>query len=57
MLYPVARSIARYVSNNISPDNETLLLVVAFYTQILSFWERPCCSSGHMMGYKYLLLT
>ena len=39
MLYPVQTSTERCASNNISRDNETLLLVAAFYTPISSFWE------------------
>ena len=31
----------RCASNNLSRDNENLLLVAAFYTPISSFWERP----------------
>ena len=57
MLYPVERRRERAASNNISRDNDILLLVAAFYTPILSIWEGPCCCSGHMMGSKYCPLT
>ena len=46
MLYPVQTSRERCASNNISRDNETLLLVAAFYTPISSFWERPYSREG-----------
>ena len=49
MLYPVERSRERCASYNLLCDDENLLLVAAFYNPISSFWERPCCSSGHVM--------
>ena len=60
MLNPVERSRERCASNNLSHDNENLLLVAAFYTPISSFWERPYSregNSGHVIGSKYLLVT
>ena len=50
MLYPVQTSRARCASNNISRDNETFLLVAAFYTQIWSFWERPYSHEGNKLA-------
>ena len=60
MLYPVERSRERcasnnilcyvFILNNISRDNENLLLVAAFYTPILSFWERPYSCEGNKLA-------
>ena len=43
--YPVQTSRQRCASNNLSRDNENLLLVAAFYTPISSFWEGPLQNS------------
>ena len=45
MLSPVQTSRERCASNNLSRDNENLLLVAAFYTPISSFWEGPLQNS------------
>ena len=45
MLYPVEESRERCTFNNLSRDNENLLLVAACYTPILSFWEGPLQNS------------
>ena len=50
MLYPVKRSRERCASNNLSRDNENLLLVAAFYTPISSFWERPYSLEGNKLA-------
>ena len=57
ILYPVQASSGRNASNNISHDNEILLLVAAFFSPMSSFWESTCSSSGHVMGSKYSQLT
>ena len=49
MLYPVQTSRERCASNNISRDNETLLLVAAFYTPISSR-ERPYSHEGNKLA-------
>ena len=40
MLYTV-QTCRAICANSVSCDNETLLLVAAIYTPILSFWEGP----------------
>ena len=50
MLNPVERSRERCASNNLSRDNENLLLVVAFYTPISSFWKRPYSREGNKLA-------
>ena len=49
MLYPVERSRERCASNNLSHDSENLF-VAAFYTPILSFWERPYSREGNKLA-------
>ena len=50
MLYPVERSRDRRASNNLSCDNENILVVAAFYTPISSFWERPYSREGNKLA-------
>ena len=52
MLYPVERSRERCASNNISCDNETLLLAAAFYTPISSFCEGPLQNSVPLSNFS-----
>ena len=50
MIYPVKKGRERYASNSPSRDNENLLVVVAFYTPISSFWERPYSHKGNKLA-------
>ena len=50
MLYPVERSRERCASNNLSLDNENLLLVAAFYTPISGFCERLYSREGNKLA-------
>ena len=50
MLYPVERSTERCASNNLSCENENLLVVAAFYTPISGFWERPYSREGNKLA-------
>ena len=49
MVYPVEKCSERRASNNLSRDNENLLLVAAFYTPISSFCERPYSREGNKL--------
>ena len=50
MFYPVERSRERCASNNLSRENENLLLVAAFYTPISSFCQRPYSREGNKLA-------
>ena len=54
MLYPVQTSRERCASNNISRDNQTLLLVATFYSPISSFWEGPLQNSVPLSTFLHI---
>ena len=52
MLYPVQASTGRCASDNLTRDDENLLLVAAFYTPISSFWEGPLQNSVPLSNFS-----
>ena len=49
-LYSVERSRERCASNNLSHDNENLLVAAFFLLTISSFWERPYSREGNKLA-------